>query len=118
MPWRPQDRQAKYGAGYRRKRLAAMQRAGWRCEIRIEGICIGAASECDHEYGIAADPDHHHLRAACAPCHAHVTARQGKSGSRQRDPDPLPGRTNWDGKPEEPWYERLQRQDREREAGR
>ncbi len=88
MAWRPQDRQGRYGADYRRKRDAAMRRAGWRCEIRIEGICITVASECDHVDGIAADPRHLHLRAACKPCHARVTARQGGPGSRQPDPQP------------------------------
>ncbi len=92
--WRPQDRQARYGADYRRKRDAAMARANWRCEIRIEGICTGVASECDHVDGIAADPRHLRLRAACKPCHAHVTARQGQPGSRQADPQPV-SRTRW-----------------------
>ncbi len=92
--WRPQDRQARYGADYRRKRDAAMARANWRCEIRIEGVCITVASECDHVDGIAADPDHLRLRAACKPCHAVITSRQGRSGSRPPDPQPA-SRTQW-----------------------
>ncbi len=98
MPWRPQDRRASYGADYRRKRDAAMRNANWRCEIRIEGICIGAASECDHIDGVANDPDHLRLRAACKPCHAHVTARQ-RGPRAPRDPGPV-SRTNWDADPD------------------
>jgi 5-methylcytosine-specific restriction enzyme A len=95
MPWRPQDRRATYGADYRRKRDAAMQRANWRCEIRLEG-CRGTATECDHIYGVTADPGHNHLRAACHDCHAKVTRHN--RGSGQRDPDPKPW-TTWDSPP-------------------
>lgn len=94
MPWRPEDRQQKYDAEYRRKRLACLRRANWRCEIRISGVCIGTASEADHVHGIASDPHHNFLRAACKPCHRHRTARQGKGKGGGGNPEPRP-RTAW-----------------------
>lgn len=100
MPWRPQDRQNPgYSTPeYKRKRLACLKRANWRCEIQVPGVCIGAASQADHIHGIAQDPHHNALRAACDPCHKHTTARQGskgKSGGKSgRDPAPRP-RTAW-----------------------
>lgn len=106
MPWQntPADRRkssAAYGAEYRRNRTKAMQRARWRCELRLEG-CIGSASECDHVVSVADGGGHDpgNLRAACAPCHARRTAEQGNGGKgngrryTQRDPSPVP-RTRW-----------------------
>jgi hypothetical protein len=97
MGWRPEDRQNKgYNtAEYRRKRDACLKGARWRCQIRVPGVCIGSASQADHEFGIANDPHHDHLRAACDPCHKHVTARQGSKSNRTlRDP-PCTPRTAW-----------------------
>ena len=102
MPWQ-NDREARrrseavYGtAEYKRKRLACMRRARWRCEIRLEG-CQGAASEADHVDQVANDPRHDRLRAACKNCHRKVTAQQGggfRSASGGRDPEPQQ-RTAW-----------------------
>ena len=88
-----------YGATWRRRRLECLRRANWRCEIRIEGVCIGAASQADHIDGADNDPQHRNLRAACDPCHKKVTAQQGQGFRAQgarvaKDPDPRP-RTNW-----------------------
>lgn len=99
MTWRktPADRARDaqvYGPAYRRARRAALERAGWRCEIRIEGICLGAATEADHADQTANDPDHESLRAACRPCHLHVTARQGGGRRAPADPECTP-RTKW-----------------------
>ena len=86
---------AVYDSAYRKRRLACLKRANWRCEIRIPGKCIGAASECDHTAQAANDPQHKQLRAACKPCHAVVTARQSNAGNGSRaDPQPQP-RTAW-----------------------
>jgi 5-methylcytosine-specific restriction endonuclease McrA len=100
LPWdnspekRRQDSQ-RYGAEWRRKRLACLRAAKWHCEIRLEGVCIGAASEVDHIDGAENDPQHRNLRAACKPCHAKVTAQQGK-GYRKRSADPpCSPRTKW-----------------------
>src|SRR6185437_11943687 len=100
MPWESARKDPAYNtAAWRRARLAAMKRAKWKCEIRIPGVCIGAASQVDHTVGLDNDRNHQMLRAACAPCHARVTAQQGNDARRghgraSRDPAPTP-RTAW-----------------------
>jgi 5-methylcytosine-specific restriction protein A len=103
MPW-ANDRESRrrsaagYGAAYRLNRDERMRRASWRCEIRLEGVCILAASECDHIVSVADGGGHElsNLRAACGPCHASRTAQQGGGfrNGKQGDPPPSP-RTQW-----------------------
>lgn len=83
---------------WKKARTACLQRANWRCEIKLD-VCIGRATEADHIYGLANDRDHQHLRAACSPCHGKVTGRQGRAAqtgqaSQPADPEPRP-RTQW-----------------------
>lgn len=97
MPWRGYPSSPEYGKPeWKRARAACLKRARWRCEIKLEG-CQGAASEADHTYGLANDPYHQHLRAACTSCHAKVTAQQGHDARRgaRRDPEPS-SRIIWD----------------------
>jgi hypothetical protein len=96
MPWETARKDPAYGrSAWKRARDGCLKRAQWRCEIRIPGTCIGAASEADHIDGLANDPGHKRLRAACSPCHAVVTARQSNAGTGTRaDPKPQP-RTAW-----------------------
>lgn len=93
MPWRGYPSSPAYGTPeYRRARAACLKRARWRCQIRLEG-CQGAASEADHVYGLAADPHHQHLQAACTSCHRKKTAQQGndaKRGGGRKASDPPP----------------------------
>lgn len=97
MPWSSARQDPAYGrAEWKAARLAALRRAQWRCEIRLEG-CAGSASEVDHVDGIAQDPGHKNLRAACKPCHRKVSSKQGHSarwGSGTGDPEHRP-RTAW-----------------------
>jgi 5-methylcytosine-specific restriction enzyme A len=91
--------EATYDARYRRNRAEAMHRANWRCQLRIEGVCIGAASECDDVVSVAdgGSNDVSNLRAACRPCHRARTAQQGGGYRVNRsggDPDCTP-RTAW-----------------------
>lgn len=89
------DHPAYHTAAYRRARHECLKRARWRCEIRIEGVCIGTASEADHAAGIASDPLHKTLRAACKPCHRYMTQKQSNAGRKgPADPKPQP-RTVW-----------------------
>lgn len=83
-----------YDARWRRAREECLKRAGWRCEIRLEGVCIGAATQVDHVAQAANDPQHRQLRAACEPCHKKVTGQQGRAAQVPRDPAPRP-RTQW-----------------------
>ena len=105
MPW-SNDRESRrksdaaYNAQYRRNRTECLRRARWRCQLRIEGICIGAASQADHIVGVAEGGGHElsNLRAACRPCHAARTAQQGggfrRGGGSRGDPECTP-RTDW-----------------------
>jgi 5-methylcytosine-specific restriction endonuclease McrA len=101
MPW-PTDPAARrrsnatYGADWRRKRRAQLERDRWRCQLRLEG-CQGAASEVDHILGAQADPQHTALRSVCKSCHRKRTGQQGNSASRGAapDPEPLQHRTQW-----------------------
>jgi len=101
MPWQKtrEDRRRdsqRYGAAWRRARDAHLRKVNWRCEIRLEGVCTGGATEVDHIEQAENDPGHKRLRAACGPCHKRITAQQG-GGYRNkppRDPPPRPG-TAW-----------------------
>jgi 5-methylcytosine-specific restriction endonuclease McrA len=103
MPWgnTPEDRRRSnttYGTDWRKARLACLKAARWKCQIRLQG-CSGAASEVDHIDGAQNDPHHKHLRAACKPCHAQVTAEQGHTarwGNSGTPKDPaVQQRTDW-----------------------
>jgi 5-methylcytosine-specific restriction endonuclease McrA len=105
MPWTNDEASHRHTAGhynaeYRRNRETVLRRTNWRCEIRTPGICIGAASQCDHIVSVADGGSNavSNLRAACRPCHAGRTARQGgrRSGQPAASADPpCQPRTAW-----------------------
>lgn len=97
MPWETARKDPAYNtAEYKRARLACLKRAGWKCERRIPGKCIGAAREANHRQGLAADPHHTDLEAICTECHKAVTHQQAAAArtARRGDPQPQP-RTAW-----------------------
>lgn len=98
MPWETARKDPAYNtAEYKRARTACLKQANWRCEIRIAGVCIGAASQADHATQLANDPHHRTLRAACVECHKVVTHQQAAAARKNRprgDPAPQP-RTAW-----------------------
>jgi 5-methylcytosine-specific restriction enzyme A len=106
MPWdnspekRRQDAQTYGSAEYKRNRTVAMRRDQWRCQIRTAGICIGAASTCDHITPVSQGGSNRldNLQAACQPCHAAKSAQEGGGYRAQdrpaQDPAPRP-RTEW-----------------------
>lgn len=98
MPWETARKDPAYNtAEYKRARTACLRRANWRCEIKIPGVCTGAASQADHKDQLANDPQHRTLRAACTECHKIVTAQQAAAARTQKhrgDPQPQP-RTAW-----------------------
>ena len=90
MPWDSARKDPAYNtAAWKRARLACLQLARYRCQLRLEG-CQGAASEADHIYGLAQDPHHQHLRAVCTSCHRKRTAEQGHEARRAGRPAPDP----------------------------
>ena len=71
-----------YDRRYRANRFVALERAGWRCQIRGTG-CHGWATQADHAIPLATGGtnDLSNLRATCTDCNASdglmlVTARQ------------------------------------------
>lgn len=89
-----------YNGDYRRKRKRQLERVPV-CELRLEG-CTYHATQADHIYGAAADPDHNSLRSVCLSCHRKRTARDqglgfraGNGKGRTGNPAPKPPRTNW-----------------------
>lgn len=98
MPWKDSDRDPAYGkAAWRKAREGCLRRARWRCEIRGPG-CRGAATQVDHVLGLAADPGHKVLQAACSVCHDAKTHRESGEARRGRQASPDPEcqpRTNW-----------------------
>lgn len=91
MPWANTPKDPRYNtAAYRRARLECLRRANWKCERRIEGVCIGAASQANHRDGLANDPNHRNLEAICTACHKKVTHGQATAArfGRPRGGDP------------------------------
>lgn len=63
---------------WRRTRVLVLARDNYRCTLKIEGVCVGAASQAHHLHGrgsaclgCRADLPSH-LSAACAPCNLRV----------------------------------------------
>jgi len=102
MPWRPEHKDPAYGrAPWKKARSAQMRRDGGRCQLRLPGICLGAASQVDHIFGLRNDPGHKFLRSVCVPCHRAITRKlssgngsNGSSGVRHNEP-PAEPRTDW-----------------------
>ena len=95
MPWRDQDRNPAYYRGWKAARLACLQRAAWRCEIKGPQFTRTAVT-ADHIYGIRNDPGHKHLQAACQPCHDAKSQGEAARGRRNAPADPPhTPRTKW-----------------------
>lgn len=73
----------------RRMRAAVLRRADGRCEIGWPG-CAGTATQVDRLDGVVDYVDIDGLRAACQPCHARRTSRQGNAAQGHRVPDIQP----------------------------
>lgn len=95
MGWDTARKDPAYGsAAWKRARAACLQRARYRCELGLDG-CQGTATEADHINGLAADPQHQHLRAVCTSCHRKRTAEQANAGRRRRGEPRFMPRTQW-----------------------
>jgi 5-methylcytosine-specific restriction protein A len=93
--WEGSDRSDRLPPNWRTEiRPAILQRDGYRCQIRWDDGCEGAATEVDH---IRAGDDHSfaNLQSACAWCHRQKTYadRQGmrRYWSAKRQPERHPG---------------------------
>ena len=99
--WAAQSaRKASLPREFFRNRHRVLCRDGYQCQLRFPDRCIGTANQSHH----VGDRDDHRVEnqvAACAPCHAYVSAQQGaaasgraraaRKASRKRQPEPHPG---------------------------
>lgn len=79
----------RYGQGgsraWRHVRQLVLERARYRCEIEVPGVCVHGATQVDHKENLAAlgisrnDPralDPANLQATCDRCHRYKTERE------------------------------------------
>jgi len=100
MAWEGSTRRQTLGKDYFRNRAIVMRRDGKRCQLRIPGLCIGDATDCDH-IGDRLDHRPENMRAACRPCHLKRSGEQGgaaagqaaraRAATRKRPAEPHPG---------------------------
>ena len=58
---------------YRKTRDLVLQRDGYACQIKKEGICVGRADCVHHTMGRAVTRDNpHYMVAACTPCNLRI----------------------------------------------
>jgi 5-methylcytosine-specific restriction protein A len=91
MSWATSTRRSRLPSNWDTIRAYVLHRDDWRCQIRGPR-CAGRASDVDHiERG-----DNHavkNLQAACRPCHASKSSREGRAAkaSPKRAPETHPG---------------------------
>jgi len=78
-------RPAYRGVQWRRVRAYVLARDRWQCQIQVEGICAGVATEVDHLDPVAfhgPSADAARLRAACRPCNNHLGGKVAQLKAR------------------------------------
>ena len=96
MGWQTSTRRHRLPNNWRYIRQDVLRDANYVCELRLEGVCVGTASEVDH---IQRGDDHSraNLQAVCWRCHAKKSAREGNARKRElrelrkRQPERHPG---------------------------
>jgi 5-methylcytosine-specific restriction enzyme A len=73
--WKGSTRRTRLPSNWPAIRAYVLTRDGHQCQLRYAG-CTSVATEADH---ITAGDDHRtvNLQAACSPCHATKSAREG-----------------------------------------
>ncbi|MBV9292644.1 MAG: HNH endonuclease [Frankiales bacterium] len=96
MPaWEKSDRRERLPLDWPQRRAQVLERDGSRCQLQYDA-CAGVATDVDH---IVPGDDHRltNLQAACQPCHALKSAREGVAARarvrdlRRRPTEPHPG---------------------------
>lgn len=82
MSWASSRRRYRLPANWAEIRRPVLEEAGWICEVRMEGVCVGRANEVDH---IRRGDDHSrgNLRAICHKCHAKKSSAEGNARKRE-----------------------------------
>jgi 5-methylcytosine-specific restriction endonuclease McrA len=82
MGWETSRRRHTLPRNWRYLRLDVLRDADYICELRLEGVCVGTASEVDH---IQRGDDHSraNLRAVCWRCHAKKSSAEGNARKRE-----------------------------------
>lgn len=82
MSWKSSRRRQQLPHNWAEIRLPVLRDAGYVCELRLEGVCIGTANEVDH---IVRGNDHSraNLRAVCWRCHAKKSSAEGNARMRE-----------------------------------
>jgi hypothetical protein len=72
-------------SAWRKLRAFVLLRDGYRCRVRIKGVCIERATQAHHLDGVANGvvPSPDRVVAACAPCNLRV-ADPNKASAHQR----------------------------------
>lgn len=82
MGWETSQRRYRLPDNWEQLRLPVLQGADYVCELRMEGVCVGWATEVDH---INRGDDHsrENLRAVCRRCHAKKSSAEGNARKRE-----------------------------------
>lgn len=73
------------GSRWRKVRRFVLERDEYRCQIRIQGICLTVADCVHHTLGWAVTGDNPaHLIAACTPCNQRIGEPDGNDEQPRR----------------------------------
>ena len=75
---------------WRKTRVLVLVRDGYRCQLRLPGVCVGEAAHVHHTRGKALGDDPAYLLASCAPCNLSL----GDPTKKAERPRPKP-MTRW-----------------------
>lgn len=98
--WQGSTRRQTLDREFFRNRERVLRRDGRQCQLRIPGVCTGAANQADH-IGDRLDHSPENMRAACPECHQRRSSEQGgrayaeraraRVRARTRPAEPHPG---------------------------
>lgn len=82
MGWETSRRRYRLPDNWAEIRLPVLREADYVCELQLEGVCLGRATEVDH---IKRGDDHsrENLRAVCHRCHAKKSSAEGNARKRE-----------------------------------
>jgi 5-methylcytosine-specific restriction endonuclease McrA len=80
--WETSRRRQRLPENWHDIRLPVLRDADWICELQLEGVCRGTATDVDH---IRRGDDHsrENLRAVCFRCHAKKSSMEGHARKKE-----------------------------------